>query len=73
MFDIPLNYYNLPQELKKEVKDFIDFLLTKYKNVSPENQDDLAAKRKANFGNAAGMVRISPDFDEPLEGFEDYM
>lgn len=24
------------------------------------------------LGTAAGQVRISPDFDEPLEDFEDY-
>lgn len=25
------------------------------------------------FGSARGMVHIGPDFDEPIEGFEEYM
>ena len=25
------------------------------------------------FGSARGLVHIGPDFDEPLEGFEEYM
>ncbi|RIK40912.1 MAG: prevent-host-death protein [Chloroflexi bacterium] len=28
---------------------------------------------KPVFGSARGLVRIGPDFDEPIEGFEDYM
>jgi hypothetical protein len=25
------------------------------------------------FGSAKGLVHINPDFDEPIEGFEEYM
>jgi antitoxin (DNA-binding transcriptional repressor) of toxin-antitoxin stability system len=25
------------------------------------------------FGSARGLVHIGPDFDEPVEGFEEYM
>lgn len=25
------------------------------------------------FGSARGLVSIGPDFDEPIEGFEEYM
>lgn len=28
---------------------------------------------KPVFGSAKGMVTINPDFEEPIEGFEDYM
>ena len=28
---------------------------------------------KPVFASARGLVHISPDFDEPVEGFEDYM
>jgi antitoxin (DNA-binding transcriptional repressor) of toxin-antitoxin stability system len=28
---------------------------------------------KPVFGSAWGLVHIGPDFDEPIEGFEDYM
>ncbi len=30
-------------------------------------------KRKRQFGSAKGLIRISDDFDEPLENFKDYM
>jgi antitoxin (DNA-binding transcriptional repressor) of toxin-antitoxin stability system len=35
----------------------------------------LALPRKPQpvFGSARGMVHIRPDFDEPIEGFEEYM
>lgn len=28
---------------------------------------------KPIFGSARGLVHIGPDFDEPIEGFEEYM
>lgn len=28
---------------------------------------------KPIFGSAKGLVKIGPDFDDPIEGFEDYM
>lgn len=28
---------------------------------------------KPIFGSAQGLVTIGPDFDEPIEGFEEYM
>lgn len=28
---------------------------------------------KPIFGSARGLVSISPDFDDPVEGFEEYM
>ncbi len=28
---------------------------------------------KPVFGSAKGMVQIGPDFDDPIEGFEEYM
>jgi prevent-host-death family protein len=30
-------------------------------------------KRRLEFGSAKGIVRISDDFDEPLEDFREYM
>ncbi|MBM3144644.1 MAG: type II toxin-antitoxin system prevent-host-death family antitoxin [Chloroflexi bacterium] len=29
--------------------------------------------RKPKFGSAKGKIKIAPDFDEPLEDFEEYM
>jgi len=55
----------LPNNLKQEASDFIDFLLeksiAKNKNVVPSP------------GSARGKIRMSPDFDAPLDEFKDYM
>lgn len=64
-----LNLYTkfetLPKNLKQEVSDFIDFLMEKSskkkKKVIPQ------------FGSAKGKITLSPDFDEPLDDFKDYM
>lgn len=50
----------LPAELKAEVNDFIDFLLSKKKK---------SKKKKPVFGAAKGKIKISDDFDEPLNLF----
>ena len=55
----------LPTDLKSEVNDFVDFLLGKRKKESK--------KKKPKFGCAKGQIYMSPDFDEPLEDFKDYM
>lgn len=56
---------SLPDNLKIEVSDFIDFLITK-KKLSKRNK-----KREAGF--LKGKIEISSNFDEPLEDFKDYM
>lgn len=56
---------SLPSEIKSEVNDFIDFLLTKRKKKM--------VKKKPKFGCAKGQIYISPDFDDPLDDFKDYM
>lgn len=54
----------LPDDLKKEANDFVEFLKTK---VSAK---DTKKKRKA--GLAKGLIEMSEDFDEPLEDFKEY-
>ncbi len=55
----------LPNNLKQEVSDFIDFLVDKaskdHKKVIPQ------------FGSAKGKIKMSADFDEPLDDLKDYM
>jgi len=55
----------LPKDLKQEVSDFIDFLMqksrTKKKKVIPQ------------FGSAKDKIKMSPDFDAPLDDFKEYM
>ena len=59
-------YHYLPLELRKEVVDFIDFLTQKYQQKQPP-------QRKSNFGSAKGLIKMSDDFNEPLDEFKDYM
>lgn len=54
---------NLPDNMKREVGDFIDFLLNKNKTPS---------KNKAKFGSAKGMFKMNKNFDDPIEDFKDY-
>ena len=30
-------------------------------------------RRKRQFGSAAGLIQMAPDFDEPLDEFKEYM
>jgi predicted CopG family antitoxin len=55
----------LNPSLKKEVSDFIDRLLNKQKSNNKI--------KKPKFGCAKGRFKMSPDFDEPLEDFKEYM
>ena len=55
----------LPDNLKNEVADFVDFLVNKNNGIN--------AERKPVFGSAKGMFTMMPDFDEPLEDFKEYM
>lgn len=54
----------LPENLKAEVADFIDFLLEKSKKVD--------RPKKPEFGSGKGMFIIKPGFDDPLEDFKEY-
>lgn len=57
-------YESLPPDLKKEVNDLVDFLLNKSKPI---------VSKPAKFGSAKGKIKMSADFDEPLDDFKDYM
>jgi len=55
----------LPFDARREVSDFLDFLLYKYKDNKHV---------KPHFGCMKGTVKwMSNDFNEPLEDFKDYM
>ncbi|WP_159467898.1 DUF2281 domain-containing protein [Dyadobacter sp. 3J3] len=56
----------LTPDLKEEVNDFIDFLIEK---SSKEKKKKIIPE----FGSAKGKIKMSPDFDEPLDDFKDYM
>ena len=56
---------SLPDNLKAEVGDFIDFLIAKAKKKQK--------KVKPKFGSGKDMFVMKPDFDEPLDDFKEYM
>lgn len=65
-----LQLYNkinsLPDNLKSEVINFIDFLMAKKK------KEIKIRKKKPQYGYAKGQIYISPDFDDPLDDFKEY-
>jgi len=56
----------LPPNLKEEVSDFVDFLISKHIHTD-------SPKQPLKFGMMKGNFIMSEDFDEPLEDFKDYM
>ncbi len=62
---LKLEINSLPKEMRAEVADFVAFLKTKSKS-----KPNLKARE---FGFAKGKIKLSPDFDEPLEDFNQYM
>ena len=56
---------NLPEDLKNQVNDFVDFLLEK----------SLKSKAKVypKFGSVKGKIKMAADFDAPLDDFKEYM
>lgn len=56
---------SLPNELKKEVLDFVKFLKSKSRKALP-------IKRR-KFGAAKGFFVMHEDFDKPLDDFKEYI
>ena len=59
----------LPENLKKEVVNYIDLLIAK------SNQDIPSSNTvpKAKFGSGKGMFIMHEGFDDPLDDFKEYM
>jgi len=57
----------LPDYLKSEVVDFIDFLHSKQKKGKTRIKKDRV------FGYAKGKITLMPDFDDPIDDFKEYM
>lgn len=58
----------MPPDYQQEVKDFVDFVWEKKLQRQPYIKE-----KKSLFGAFKGKIWMSPDFDEPLEDFKDYM
>ena len=57
----------IPAAYQQEVEDFIDFILEKKGNLKPRQN------KGRKLGLLKGKMKMSPDFDEPLDDFKDYM
>lgn len=62
---LKLEINSLPKEMRAEVADFVEFLKTKSKS-----KPKLKARE---FGFAKGKIKLSSDFDEPMDEFKEYM
>ena len=61
---------SLPESLKKQVLDYIEFLLSrenKEKTSQELKQNEAQTKIKSGFSGAKGLFSMGPDFDKPLE------
>lgn len=57
---------SLPDSMKTQVADFIEFLESKAKE-----QRTILVKPRPQFGSGKGMFVMHSDFDGPLEDFKD--
>ena len=57
----------LPEHLKAEVADFVDYLVSKYQ-ADPSS----SSRPQPQFGSGKGMFVMHDDFDEPLADFNEY-
>lgn len=64
------NLEKLPESVKQEVLDYIEFLVNRYAQETPKTPK--TAKR-GGLGIWKGKIWMSEDFDEPLEDLKDYM
>jgi hypothetical protein len=70
---------SLPESLKKQVLDYIEFLLSRESKgkSEPELKHSEALKKTAKKPLKAGFLKgsfvMAADFEEPLEDFKEYM
>lgn len=56
----------IPVAYQQEVEDFVDFILEKKVNPSKSSE-------KRTLGLLKGKMKMSADFDAPLDDFKEYM
>jgi hypothetical protein len=56
---------SLPDNLKKEVEDFVDFIVSKGARKNLQN-------KKRKLGLAKGLIKLKDNFDDPIEAFNAY-
>ncbi len=66
--DIIEKLEKLPEAMLPSVSDYIDFMLAK-----AQKEADGEHAKERQLGTLKGKLWISPDFDEPLDEFKEYM
>ena len=64
--DFLVKYNALPDELRKQVVEFIKLLLARKQKQEPP-------KKKRPIGLMKGKIRMADDFDAPLDDMRPYM
>ena len=62
---LKLEINSLPKDLRAEVADFVEFLKKKSRKKS--------GIKAREFGFAKGKIKLSADFDGPLDEFKNYV
>lgn len=57
---------SLPLNLKIEVDDFIDF-------IKHKSHKEAMRVKKRIAGQAKGLISMKDNFEDPIEGFNEYM
>ena len=57
----------LPEFMKLEALHYIEYLIMKH------HKEKESKPKRPKFGSATGKYEMTPDFDEPLEDFKEYM
>ena len=61
----------LPQAALEEIASYVDYIFYKFNTSEKQNHPET---RKKGFGCLKDIpCKMSPDFDEPLEEFAEYM
>ncbi|MEM1280060.1 MAG: DUF2281 domain-containing protein [Cyanobacteria bacterium P01_H01_bin.152] len=61
----------LPESLQTEVLHYIEFLSERYAEI--DVQPEKPRKKRGGLGILKGKIKMSEDFDEPLEEMKEYM
>lgn len=64
--DLFVKLNSLPEDLRKQVLDYIEFLLSRKQRPEPP-------KKKRVAGLMKGQIHMADDFDAPLDDFKEYM
>jgi hypothetical protein len=65
---------SLPEDVRKQVLDFIAFLMERRENKpATANESGAPLRKRRPVGLMKGQIHIADDFDAPLDDFKEYM